>query len=1143
MKNNIIPPKAWLFLFFISLLLKSYPQANFSIVIPPSPNAASLAKFTDFPVSLYNGIPEINIPIWTIKEGECEMPVSLSYHAGGIKVEEIPSWVGLGWTLNAGGVITRSVHGKPDEGAGGYAYGAEKLKFCPDSNSAYFIKSIIQGEIDAEPDEFFYNFCGRSGKFVFDQYGKCHTVPYQKIVIIPAGTSGFESFTITTEDGIQYLFSEREYEIAGTTMNDLITGESSASQTTFYNSWYLKRIIFPNRPQSFIEFSYSNSDLFYKQQNTESFYISNASKKHPITYSDMTIWDSKRISLINYPGGSVSFTSGAYRHDLQGSQVLDKIIIKDKSGTTLKNFILRYNYFSGSGMTEFTALAAATSTTIADTRLRLSLKSIQEYDGTMSQSLNPYAFSYENSVYLPDRISSKAQDHWGFYNGETSNTTLIPVSLYKNSYSGGLRNPDENFAKAGMLKSIKYPTKGTTSFFYEINQAEYTQEPCTPEYIKASYKIQSGVVDKTQATFIVSNDISSSTDLDLYCTCNSGCTIANRNNWIEFRIYNKSNLQSPVWVSNYFIGDGQPIPDGAKSLPNGEYIIKSFYYYQTQEINGNIDPSITATFSLKGIQYKFGTRKVGGLRIGRIEDYDSLTNKKMVKKYQYLQDDNIHSSGRVFSHYRYFYDYSECSMFGDYAVVSTFNVVTSNTQIPLTYTQGGPVGYSKVTVFFGLEDATGKFGTHGKTDYYYSTTQKDLYGVNTTKTCINAATGPVRDSVSQGFPFAPVISADYTRGQLAKQIDYKNNNNTFNFVKNREIVFNYKDDYLGNASSFSTSYDVVGLKVGITGRTGDCCYSCATNYYTTHQYYYYPSRFIKLTSKEEKYYDDTGLNITQTNKEEYVYGNLNPVQLTQSTIYMSDGNRLVSDYVYPNNYASTNGFINDMIAANIIGKPVEVVKYLNNNGAISIISGSVNIYKSGSMKGLPDKIWRLETDVPVPLSGFKYTNAPNPGILPQNNNNPSPFSLTGKDNRYPSAEEESYSYNSNGNLVQINQKTSAVSTSYLWGYNNLYPVAKIINAEYNSVYNILSASDITTLLISNPTDSQIKAIIDKIRANATMEKAYVHTYTYKPLVGISSETDPNGIITFYQYDSFCRLQYIKDQDLNTIQEFKYHYRE
>ncbi len=84
-------------------------QQDSPIIIPPSPNATALAKFADMPPSLYNGIASESIPLHTIQFRDISLPISLDYHASGIKVEEVGSWVGLGWALNAGGVITRDV--------------------------------------------------------------------------------------------------------------------------------------------------------------------------------------------------------------------------------------------------------------------------------------------------------------------------------------------------------------------------------------------------------------------------------------------------------------------------------------------------------------------------------------------------------------------------------------------------------------------------------------------------------------------------------------------------------------------------------------------------------------------------------------------------------------------------------------------------------------------------------------------------------------------------------------------------------------------------------------------------------------------------------------------------------------------------
>src|SRR5689334_11834881 len=78
-------------------------------IVPPSPNAASLVKFSDIPVSTYTGTADISVPIFSVPAKGMSLPVALDYHTGGIKIKEESGWVGLGWSLTAGGAITRTI--------------------------------------------------------------------------------------------------------------------------------------------------------------------------------------------------------------------------------------------------------------------------------------------------------------------------------------------------------------------------------------------------------------------------------------------------------------------------------------------------------------------------------------------------------------------------------------------------------------------------------------------------------------------------------------------------------------------------------------------------------------------------------------------------------------------------------------------------------------------------------------------------------------------------------------------------------------------------------------------------------------------------------------------------------------------------
>src|SRR5688572_23745377 len=92
---------------FLSLLLFSwmycFSQSKPHGPIVPSPNAASLGIHGEIPVSLYTGLPSIEVPVYTIQERGFEFPITMSYHAQGFRPESHPSWVGSNWSLRFGG--------------------------------------------------------------------------------------------------------------------------------------------------------------------------------------------------------------------------------------------------------------------------------------------------------------------------------------------------------------------------------------------------------------------------------------------------------------------------------------------------------------------------------------------------------------------------------------------------------------------------------------------------------------------------------------------------------------------------------------------------------------------------------------------------------------------------------------------------------------------------------------------------------------------------------------------------------------------------------------------------------------------------------------------------------------------------------
>jgi hypothetical protein len=87
-------------------------------VIKPSPGTSALFRFSDYPMDYSTGLPQISIPIYEVQSGSLSVPISISYHASGRRVSDQDGPVALGWRLNAGGMISRTVYGSPDFGTG-----------------------------------------------------------------------------------------------------------------------------------------------------------------------------------------------------------------------------------------------------------------------------------------------------------------------------------------------------------------------------------------------------------------------------------------------------------------------------------------------------------------------------------------------------------------------------------------------------------------------------------------------------------------------------------------------------------------------------------------------------------------------------------------------------------------------------------------------------------------------------------------------------------------------------------------------------------------------------------------------------------------------------------------------------------------
>lgn len=165
-----------------------------------SPNASSLGKYGDLSMNLSTGRANVSVPVYQLEEGGIPMDISMSYDTGGVRVNDVPGWVGQNWALQAGGVVTRSVRGKAaDEmnwktSESGFWYDWKGYFYYKDIlntgnwNSEQYLSNLANDALhfpDYEPDVFTFNFLGFSGKFFLGSDGewKVSSASNLKVVI------------------------------------------------------------------------------------------------------------------------------------------------------------------------------------------------------------------------------------------------------------------------------------------------------------------------------------------------------------------------------------------------------------------------------------------------------------------------------------------------------------------------------------------------------------------------------------------------------------------------------------------------------------------------------------------------------------------------------------------------------------------------------------------------------------------------------------------------------------------------------------------------------------------------------------------------------------------------------------------------
>jgi len=421
---------------------------------PLSPDVAMLGKFVEVPVSNYSGLPEIKIPIYELKTKAMSVPISLSYHASGVKVADIPGWVGANFALNTGGMIMRVVRGLPDAPdlnhpdyykLNLYNLGTPPY-YWPDPRSMPDITAEgNHTKVDTEFDVFYYNFMGHTGRFTFDQDGDLLMLNANRMKVVAGG-----DFVITDEDGIVYEFAATEF-------------RPWPNALPYTSTWHLSKVTIPHQKET-INFTYKTygnywiyrsgygPQSFYKKTLYQDIFPPAGNTQNPACQDGSSFVNSPDIAQgsacilqkIAYQNDSIKFYHDTSRADLYKVR-LDSIRVFQGASPV---HTTRFNYtFTGSG---------------SFMNKKMLLSSVQSNDQPA------YAFSYYtsfNGKTLPGPYIH-GSDLWGYYNGG-SYTIYTPVTEP--------HHPDYRYGQIGSIQSITYPTGGRTEYTYEGNDFSYCQ--------------------------------------------------------------------------------------------------------------------------------------------------------------------------------------------------------------------------------------------------------------------------------------------------------------------------------------------------------------------------------------------------------------------------------------------------------------------------------------------------------------------------------------------------------------------------------------------------------------------------------------------------------------------------------------------
>jgi YD repeat-containing protein len=1070
---------------------------------PPAPAAYELGKFGDIPIGMFTGTANFSVSIMTFGDGKTNIPISVDYSSNGIKVDQLSTKVGLGWNLIAGGVISRIVNQNPDELRGpmlppeGQDY--ETLPWLE-----YFFNLAENSEninVDGVPDVFRFNFLGRTGKFTLNKQKEPVLLDNISLSITyyPDESSGF---LIVDEQGIEYYFLTIE-----TTRTDMSDGESSIVGNFAKTSYYLSRI---ETPQNLIiYFDYEDEDYNYViTQSQNAFIYSNAlsnysygicaqpalSPEKSRIMNHLLIVQGKRLSKIhsnNTSFGRIEFEYEILHPEVDDYYLLNSIIQKDNAESVIENVSLVYK----------------------NVKNRMFLDKVQFLDTDKN-----YTFDYINIDQLPNRLS-KSKDHWGFFNGQ-GNSTLFPdlagVSGYGDRFAaiftdGANRELNEDKAKIGLLKKITYPVKGYSQIEYGSHDYNVLEEITVKKsFFKDVYSVASNVVGASAEETIEDIIEDELVPFQAYCSVNyQSCSLEphpdEADRYMAIIIENLDESQDNIIQVKTYLGysskgNSITIREGDDSEYAFDFKANYRYKITLQVYYPCLMGTLSFRYKSEPSYYEYVNKKTGGLRVENVTDYNYSGDELSSQQYYYASKDDLEiSSGRPGLDPYYFSNFylsGSCQIDDQYFCapwLMKYIRLNSGSMNAMYRTEVQNTRYSHVSVSQGTDDFL-----NGGIEYQYM--------------------------LSSGFSQVGLIFGEYPNFQIIGQRDWGDG------LLNYMTVFKKVGTELKKVATENYDYvrdprvnDIVEGYVTSKKYDGTCvAYPSpdvedqlfqdaeaelnASKVYLTANWYY-------LASKIDESYDLDG-NLISTNKIDYSYDNPLHAKLSNAQFTDSEKNIIVQSTVYPQDIEETARTVaeSSLVTQHRIATPIDLKTTKIEGGTKKIVKRKYNKYSDWG-SGI------VEIETIRTLLGNDLEDR----VVYHN-------------------------YDGKGNPLQVS-KPNGVNYCYIWGYGQAFPVAKIENAQYTSI----SSDLISSIQLKSDSDNDrclagegckedlLRIELDKLRLDANLSGSLITTYTYDPLVGMTSQTDPGGVTMYYEYDDFGRLREIKDEERKILKLYEYKY--